>query len=401
MGHRLGSSAVRFLAFLLSGLELLAFSTPAEADDLPPALVEGCTAPCAGYEITTELQNDWIFAADPSFLKSYALQPTFTLDLFFAPTDYLQLATSVVTEPVVDPKPGENAIFEGIGTYVAELYGVVDAGPATLRAGKFDTTFSLASEVAPGINATELVSEFDADERLGGEIILGFEGQGLHHGLAVTVFTTDRTILSESLFASRGRPTLSDGGAGNTDGLSSFSITLDGCRGAATADCYWDGDYGYRLGFRHQKAGQRTDEDFDVGIIPGNELAYLAAATRSLELDQRTLRLLGEAAYLQHFDGGPDDALVLTGSAALAVEPFTFIAAYTQQVNLVAGGPDTRDHLVDFEIIYATNEDVRFDEAGWKLGAAYTFARNADDETSHIFSVRAVFDFGAYMEFGR
>ena len=240
--------------------------------------------------------------------------------MLFAPTDYLQLVTSIITEPVVDPAPGENTVFEGIGTYVAELYTVIEAGPATARAGKFDTIFSLASEVAPGINATELVSDFDADERLGGEIILDFEGLGLNHALAATVFTTDRSILGESLFTDRGRTSLSDGGAGNTEGLSSFSIALDGCGGSETADCYLDGEFGYRFGFRYQKAGQPTDEDIEEDVKLGDELAYLAAATKSFELDEMTLRLLGETAYLRHFDGRQDDALVVTGSAALETD---------------------------------------------------------------------------------
>jgi hypothetical protein len=390
-----------FCALALTGLELLACSTPALANDPIPALIEGCTAPCAGYEISAELQNDWIFAADPAFLKSDVLQPTLTVDLFFAPTNYLQLVTSIITEPVVDPEPGENAVFDGIGTYVAELYSTVEADPATVRVGKFDTIFSLASEVAPGINATDLVSDFDADERLGGEISLGFEGLGLNHALAATTFTTDRTILSNSLFTSRGRTSLSDGGVGNTDGLSSFSIVLDGCKGSETAECYVDGELGYRLGFRHQKAGQPTDDDIEEELTLGNEVAYLAAATKSFELDETTLRLLGEMAYLRHLDGRPNDAVVLTGSTALEVASWTYIATYTQQVNLVAGGPNSREHLADFEIIYASGEDARFDEATWKLGAAYTFARNAEGENAHLFSVRAVFDFGGDVEFGR
>ena len=153
--------------------------------------------------------------------------------------------------------------------------------------------------------------------------------------------------------------------------------------------------------FRHQKAGQPTDEAIEEELTLGSELAYLAAATKSFELDETTLRLLGEMAYLRHFDGGPNDALVLTGSAALDVEPWTYIATYTQQINLVAGGPNTYEHLADFEMIYAYGEDARFDEATWTLGAAYTFVRNAEGENAHLFSVRAVFDFGGGVEFGR
>jgi hypothetical protein len=392
---------VRFLASILTGLGLLAFPTPVLAEDAVKELGEGCTAPCAGYEISTELQNDWIFAANPSFLKSDVLQPTLTVDLFLAPTNYLQLVTSIITEPVVDPVPGENAVFEGIGTYVAELYTVIEAGPATTRAGKFDTIFSLASEVAPGINAAELVSAFDADERLGGEIILGFESFGLNHALAATAFTTDRSILSESLFTKRDRTSLSDGGAGNTKGVSSFSVTLDGCEGSETADCYLDGRFGYRVGFRYQEAGHPTEEDLEEDVELGDELAYLAAATKSFELNEMTLRLLGETALVRHFDGRKDDAFVVTGSVALDIDPLTYIATYTQQTNLIAGGPDTRDYLADFEIIYSSDDNTPFAGTNWQLGAAYTFARNADHENAHIFSVRAVFDFSGGVEFGR
>lgn len=392
---------MRFLAFVLSRLGLLAFSTPVLAEDPVAELVESCTAPCAGYEISTELQNDWVFAAAPSSLKSDVLQPTLTADLLYAPTDYLRLATSIITEPVVDPVPGEDIAFEGVGTYVAELYTVIEAGPTTTRAGKFDTIFSLASEVAPGINAGELVSDFDADERLGGEIILGFESFGLNHALAATAFTTDRSILSESLFTHRGRTSLSDGGAGNTKGLSSFSVTLDGCEGSETADCYLNGEFGYRFGFRYQGAGHPTEEDIEDDVKLGDELAYLAAATKSFELDEMTLRLLGETALVRHFDGRQDGALVVTGSAALDVDSLTYIATYTQQTNLVAGGPDTRDYLADFEIIYSSDNNTPFVGSNWQLGAAYSFARIADHKNAHIFSVRAVFDFSGGVEFGR
>ncbi len=392
---------MRFLSPVLCGLGLLASSAPVLAEDTVAELVEGCMAPCVRYEVSTELQNDWIFAADPSSLTSDVLQPTLTTDFLYAPTDYLRLVTSIITEPVVDPAPGENMVFEGIGTYVAELYTVIEVGPATTRAGKFDTIFSLASQVAPGINAGDLVSDFDADERLGGEIVLGYEGFGLSHALAATAFTTDRSILSESLFTHRGRTSLSDGGAGNTEGVSSFSLTLDGCDGSETVDCYLDGDFGYRLGFRYQRAGHPTEEDIEDDVNLGNELAYLAAATKSFELDEMTLRLLGEMALIRHFDGRQDDALVVTGSAALDVDTLTYIATYTQQMNLIAGDPDTRDYLADFEIIYSSDDNTPFAGSSWQLGAAYSFARIADHPHAHIFSVRAAFDFSGGVEFGR
>ena len=388
-----GSSIMRIRCFFLGSLGLLAFLTPAMAED--------CTAPCAGYEISMELQNDWIFATDPSSLTSDVLQPLITSEYFVAPTDYLKLVASIVTEPVVDPVPGENAIFEGVGTYVGELYAEIEIEPVTLRAGKFDPIFSLASEVEPGINATELASVFDTDERLGAELTLGFEGLGLKHAIAATAFTTDRTVLSESLFTNRGRAELSDGGVGNTNGLSSFSIALSGCDGAETSDCYEEGDFGYRIGFRHQEAGLPTQEQIDDGVTPSDEQAFLAAASKSFELDQNTLRLLAEAAYLHNFEGGPDDAMFLTASAAYDVGQMRYIATYTHQSNIIAGEPDTQEQLADFEVIYSSGDDTPFDGAKWSLGAAYTYARSDEPQDSHMLSLRATLDFGGNVEFGK
>jgi hypothetical protein len=384
---------MRFLAFLLSGPGLLAVSAPAPAED--------CTAPCAGYGISTELQNDWIFAAGPSFLKSDVLQPAVTAEYYFKPADDLKLVASIISEPVTDPAPGANAIFEGVGTYAGELYAVADLDPANLRVGKFDTIFSLASEADSGISASNIASNVDAEERIGAELILGFEAIGLNHTIAATVFTTDRTILSESLFTQRPRPRLSDGGAGNTSGISSVSIALNGCMGVEPADCYEDGEFGYRVGFRYQRAGHPNPEQIDEDVTPAAEQAFLAAATKNFELDETTLRLLAEAAYLRNFEGDPDDALILTGSAALDVGQMRYIAAYSHQKNIIAGEPDTTGHLADVEAIYSSEDDSPFDGAKWSLGAAYTFARNDDGEDSHTISLKAVIDFGGSVEFGK
>lgn len=384
---------MRTFTIFLSVVGLLASLSPAGAED--------CTAPCAGFDTSSEFQNDWIFAADLESLTSDVLYPTITTNFYVIPVEFLKLFTSIVTEPVIDPAPGENAFYDDIGTYVEELYAQIEMGPIALRVGKFDTIFSLASEMAPGINDTELVSNFDADERWGAEAILGFEALNINNSIAATIFTTDRTVLSESLFTNRGRAKLADGGAGNTDGFSSFSLALNGCRDAEMAECYDDGDLAYRIGFRYQKAGRASAEDIEDEIRPANELAYLAAGMKSFEFGELTLKLLGETAYLRHFDDGPDDAIVVTGSAALEQDRMQYIATYTQQVNLIPGEPDTREHLADFEAIYSSEDDTPVSGGSWELGAAYTFIRSDAHEDTHLFSVRFTFDYAGSVEFGK
>jgi len=366
------------------------------------ALAGDCEAPCAGYEISAELQNDFLFAADRSFLTSNVLQPSISSDYYFAPSDSFKLFTSIASEPVVDPAPGDNAAFQGLGTYVGELYALFDFEPIVVRAGKFDTIFSLASDVSNGINDTNLAGDFDADERWGAEGAIDFEVIDFNHTVTATLFTTDRTFLSESIFTNRGRTRLSDGGAGNTEGISSISVTLGGCKGVAPADCYEDGKFGYKLGFRHQRAGHATPEQVEDELAPRSEQAFLAAGTMKVELNEEmTLRLLGETAYLRHFEGDQDDALLVTGSAALERDRMRYIATYTQKRNLIAGEPDTREHLLDFEAIYSSEDDVPIVGSNWELGAAYTFARDDEQQDSHMFSLRATFNYGNSVEFGQ
>lgn len=385
---------MRILPFLVGILGSPALAIPLAAQD--------CTAPCTGYEVVTELENDWIFAADPNFLKSDVLQPTITVNYLLAPTDYFQLAAEIITEPVVDLEPGESAFLERIGTYADELYAVFENEPAILRVGKFDTIFGLASEVLPGINADNIASNFDADERLGAELILGFDSLGLSNTIAATVFTTDRTALSGSLFFNRPRTQLSDGGAGNTEGVSSFSIALNGCKEAEPDECYDDGDLGYRIGYRFQKAGHATEEQMDDEVTPQDEQAFLAAGFAKYEPDGETaLRLLGEAAYLRHFEGDQDDSLILTGSAALERDRMLYIATYSLQKNIVADGPDTREYLVDLEAIYSSEEDMTIEDGAWDLGAAYTFERDAEDQETHMFSVRLTLYYGGVWDIGK
>jgi hypothetical protein len=184
---------MRFVALAVGSLALLSSQAVAQDEgallrqESLPAPSGECTAPCAGYEISAELGNDWLFAADPSFLTSNVLQPTLEVGLFFAPVDYLRFVTKIVTESVVDPAPGESAYFSGIGTYVGELYALFETETITAIAGKFDPVFSLASDVLPGSGSTDLASGFDAEQRLGAGAAVNWEGYGLHHALAVAI----------------------------------------------------------------------------------------------------------------------------------------------------------------------------------------------------------------------
>ena len=352
------------------------------------AIAEDCAAPCAGYAVSLELQNDWTFAARPSHLRSDIFAPTLDTTIFVSPVEHLKLVGTITAEDVADETPGETRIFEGLGVYASELYAEITTfAPVTLQFGKFDPVFGLATDQLDGIRATDLVGDYDAEERWAAEATLSLKSGALAHTLTASLFTTDRSFLSESLFTARDPVSLSDGGAGNTEGVSSAAILLDGCKGAETPDCYADGEFGYRFGLRYQKAGRATEDQAEDGVAPRDEIGYLAAATARIEIDEAVLRLLGEAVYFQGFDGDRDDAVFATMSAALECGPVTYMAAYTRQDTLIDGEPDTASQLVDLTATYEWDEDAGIAGERWSLGAGYNYARNEEGEDAHALSI--------------
>jgi hypothetical protein len=61
---------------------------------------------------------------------------------------------------------------------VEELYAEFDFEPLTIHAGKLDPIFGLATAELDGISATNLVDNYDNDERWGGQATIDFEAWG-------------------------------------------------------------------------------------------------------------------------------------------------------------------------------------------------------------------------------
>ena len=216
------------------------------------------------------------------------------------PAEHVFLAAAITTEPVVE----DGNLLDELGTYVEEFYAGFERGPFSLSGGKFEPLQGWASPFLQGINATDIAGNLDTPERWVVAAGYAYEAGGLQQELTASIFTADRTILSQSLFADRGRLRLADGGAGNTKGLSSAALYWSGCRGADPEACYDDGNFGYRLGVRYQKAGQADEEQIEEGVTPDDETGILASTVANLDLgDDLTLKLLGEAAWLHNFRG--------------------------------------------------------------------------------------------------
>ncbi len=377
---------MRFEGLLFAAAVVAAIPSGARAED--------CAAPCLGYAFSSEFQGDWI-APQGSPGESYDLQFTADRDIFLALTEELKFATSIATEPVKDKAPGEDRAFADMGTFVEKLYAEFEQEPVTVRLGKFEPVQGWASPELNGIHAADIAGSLDTEERWGVETDFAFAAAGLEQQLTASAFTTDRTALSESIFTNRGRTTLSDGGAGNTKGISSLALYLSGCAGAEPEECYSEGNYGYRLGLRYQEADRATQDQIDVGIAPHDELGVVADAVRAVEIDEDiTFRLLGEAAILRNFGDGDGDALIATFSAALDHGPWTYEATYSQQRNFAskAEGASTA-HLADITAIYHLDEDMSFYGETWQIAAGYSYSFDEEGEIAHVVAMRVTVDY--------
>ncbi len=352
---------------------------------------EECAGPCLEYASTFDLKAEWVHPSDSSIGDSYLLSPNSENYFKLKATDGLSFIANIISEPVIDAEPGKNQIFSGTGTYVDVLQAQYDFGDFSIWGGKIHPAFGRAWDVTPGIHGTDLAENYELAERLGGGAGHSFEAAGLSNQLQVSAFTVDRTILSESLFTNRGRASLDDGGAGNTKGVSSVAVALDGCLGADVDNCYDEGRFGYQLAARYQKGGEGSD---------GNELGILGSLNKSISLsEETTLRLFGEAAWFNNFEGSTDDAIAMTGSAAIETGPATYSVAYTQQTELVADGADASEYLVDATAMYDLGKSISMFGETWSVGAGYTFDR-ADGEDVQVVGLKLSSEFGTSIPLG-
>jgi hypothetical protein len=333
---------------------------------------EDCTAPCIAYELSIETNAEAIFVRKPEKSETVKVGLSDSLTLTATPVENFNVVADFVLEPVGDAEVGKVNVFEDIGISNDELYVDYTADVFYLQLGKFTPEFSLASAELGGNHGSDFASAFDASESWAFLSAINFEGAGINHRLSAAAFTRDRTVLSESLITNRGRTRLSDGGAGNAKGFASAQLMWDGCAGAEAADCWSDGETGYRLGARWQKKGAVND---DIEH-PNDELAFTAAAFRKVDMGVHSLKVFAEADYSPSVFGSPDKLLVGTLGLELAADPVTYYAAFSVQNFNSRGANSKTGFALDLAADYSFAEN-------WTLSAGYAFVDTGDDEAAH------------------
>jgi hypothetical protein len=360
---------------------------PQGPESKPSSYSVDCEAPCIQTENDFEVENDFAHYPTPASANSNDFYPSIESDIKVRPLDWLMFSGHIVTESVIDLEPGEDRFLREVGTYAEELNVQLLFGDVEFIAGKFHPAFGLAWEIPPGLYATDLAGDYELIEQVGAGVAYRFSALGMEHHAQASVFSLDRTILSDSLFTHRGRASLADGGAGNAEGLSSVALALDGCSGAIPKDCVDDGSWGYHIAFRYQKAGRPQLDDEDKPIPTGNEKGLVGTLYKSFELaDDMRLTLFGETAYLANFEATRDNAIFFTAASILKQEPLTYSLTFTHEKRWVDRDVDTTSDLFDASIDYKFAKEFSLAGERWTLGPGYAFI-SIEDQDSHWFGV--------------
>ncbi len=350
----------------LAPICLIASASPASAGGVWPTLLA---------EFSIEIEDEYVFRSSDQEVELNDAFATVEGELVLAFANGSGLFATVVFEPVTDPVG--DRFFEDYGLYLEELYFALGIGEGGLRIGKFNPDFGIAEDVAPGIYGDDLAGDYELTERIGASIDVPFEALGGTHVASVTAFMADTTVLSDSLFNSRGTLRRADGGVSNTAYPDSFVLSLAGeIEGT-----------GYNLGFRRQSAGRNGNADEDgEAYEDGNTDEYggVVGLTGTVDLAGIETTLFGELAYFLHFDGGRESVRFLTLGAEVDLGDIALSAVYG--LRKVEGS--SADEIATISLEYELRD-------GLSIGAGYRFLQE-EGETIHTVGLLLTYEFGLH-----
>lgn len=332
---------LRQITGVMSLIGILLVNTAVLAADSPFPRISG--------SISVEIQNDLTFAADDATLEQNELgtltEPSFSFWL----TEGFSINAGLVLEAVTDPGHRQDRFFEGHGFYVEVLTASYETDQFSLYAGKFGPNFSLAFDAASGVYGTDM-SEDDIELAeffgFGGSYVLGESMLGTLD-LSASLFTADRSFMSNSVFKERGRVRLGDGGPGNTSGLENFVIGLD------AVDMPGASGLRYHIAYAHlASANMRTEKRFVV------------SAEWALALGNGvTLTPLVEYVRFWHAGGDADERRHYITASILAEQgPWNVAFSFTgRRTNHAGPDQDWFDHQLQVSAGYAFENGLSID----------------------------------------
>jgi hypothetical protein len=267
------------------------------------------------------------------------------------------LESTLIFEPIRGTSDSQYLAAQGL--YAETLMVQYTSDNFTLFAGKIDPVYGLAWDLAPGLYGTEFAEEYQLTERVGfgADVNLGTvlgAGKRGEHILSASLYRSDTSFLSDSLFTRRGHVHHVDGGSGNSKSLSSFTIALDGMDMPDLAG------FSYHIGLRSQAAGignYRREKGLVGGITYNHELG-----------DGYEMALIAEASHIWHVDGQlHHDVTISTLGTSVSKKDWSVSADYSARTvnNKIALPARSNSHQVQLSVGHDLPHNLAL-EAGWK-----------------------------------
>lgn len=253
---------------------------------------DGKSYPRVEASISIEVQNDATYKSQDEDAELNDLFTTTEPEVTFHFNRQLSLLIHGVLEPVRDPAPGDDRVFEDHGFYLEEIKLEYDADWIFGFGGKFAPNFGLAWDTAPGVYGTDFAEDYEFAENIGfgGGFAYSSDAVGTH-GVSASTFFQDYSILSDSAITSRGHTRVSDGGVGNTGDFSSFAVSIDG------AEMPIAPGFAYHAAFIQRGNGKGDAED---------EKGLVFSGSYAVDLQGVTVTPLVEYAHFFDADGVKD-----------------------------------------------------------------------------------------------
>lgn len=334
------SPAVWLAAVVIGGV--LVLGKPAVAEDAAP--IKG--------EMHIELHNDWTARSDDPDNERNDVNTKIETSLEAPITGAFSIKSLLTLETVRDPDPGQDRFFGDEGLYAQELFGEYQKGAFGFRAGKFGQKFGIAWDVAPGIWGTDFAEDYELAEQIGVAADYHFGGKDSgEHTITLGTFFADTTFLSQSVITGRGRTRKSDGGAGNTEDFSSFSVALEGEKVPMLSGLR------YQLAYLHRGVN-----------APGESAETGYSGTISVRIPAGAVDItpLVEYVSFQDRDGTPGtDARYLTTSLGFEMGPWNLALSRTARDTEASGSADVNDSLFQVSGGYTFESGLGVN-VGWK-----------------------------------
>lgn len=273
----------------------------------------------------------------------------------FAVNENVFFEIGAVWERMQDKTPHKSNFFDNEGGYIESLNVNYAANDVGIKIGKFVPEFGKAWEYGRGIWGEEFAEDYELSERLGVGVSYAFESKDFgRYSVGVSSFFADTSFLSGSVVTHRGRLHKDDGGASNTQSLSSYSMFVEG------QDAFGiDGVY-YQLAYRNQAPAK-----VDLGAKREHGYNATFGYVRDMN-DVWQADMLLEYVYLKNFDTEHENRRYFTASLVnRVVEDWLLTFSYTKRDVRLGGVGQVHDYLLQMSAGYDFGQGT-IAEFGWR-----------------------------------